>query len=241
MSEPMPPGHYEPVRVHLESSDVPLGSPRPRRCRRALRTNIFTLTAAQPTQRILPQADARAEAWLTSIVAEEVYKPGFVSVPAAHSAIVTLPVLPAGWWNITVYAGFGGTAEATTPNNWALVSGATTVVPAIDVALATNTQTNVGTFPVYSDGTSNITLQNPVAASASAFYQGALLAVPASSPGIWIASSQADAASQAGGAAQISGTGAIPFPVNTTDAVWASASLALPVTVSVLAIYEQYE
>lgn len=64
-------------------------------------------------------------------------------------------------------------------------------------------------------------------------------AVGAASTVIYIAGSQADANSQGGGSAQISGTDTMPFPVNTTDAVWISAPAAgLPVTVSSVAIYE---
>ena len=66
-------------------------------------------------------------------------------------------------------------------------------------------------------------------------------AVGASPPVIFIAPSQAGAAGQSGGAAQISGTDTTPFPVNTTDQVWASAATGFPVTVSVAAIYEETE
>ncbi len=65
-------------------------------------------------------------------------------------------------------------------------------------------------------------------------------AVAASSPPIvFISTSQAGAAAQAGGAAQINGTDTTPFPVNTTDEVWISAASGFPVTVSVIAIYDE--
>lgn len=54
------------IPVHIKSSDVPLGTAPARRKRRALRTNTYTLTAANPVQQVLPQADTRAEAWMTS-------------------------------------------------------------------------------------------------------------------------------------------------------------------------------
>jgi len=117
------------VPVHLASSDVELGTPGPRR-RRALKTNTYTLTAANQTQRVLPDADNRTEAWITS-------------------------------------------------------------------------------------------------------------AVGATPPVVFIAPNQADAASQAGGAAQVSGTDTTPFPVNTTDPLWISAATGFPVTVSVVAIYDE--
>jgi hypothetical protein len=66
-------------------------------------------------------------------------------------------------------------------------------------------------------------------------------ATEASPPAIYIAASQADAASQSGGAAQIVGTDTAPFPVHTTDAVWLSAATGFPVTVSVVQIFEELE
>lgn len=67
-------------------------------------------------------------------------------------------------------------------------------------------------------------------------------AVAASSPPIvFIAASQAGAAAQGGGSAQINGTDTAPFPVNTTDQLWISAATGFPVTVSVVAIYEESE
>lgn len=66
----------DPVPVHLAGVDpeaiaaaiggaAPRSSSPPRR-RRALRTNTYTLTAANPTQLLLPQSDNRLEAWVTS-------------------------------------------------------------------------------------------------------------------------------------------------------------------------------
>lgn len=120
-----------PVPVHIASSDVGLAA-RPKRRRRALRTNTYTLTAAQPVQPVLPQADSRIEAWITS-------------------------------------------------------------------------------------------------------------AVGATPPVIFMSTSQAGAQAQGGGAAQINGTDTTPFPVNTTDQVWVSAATGFPVTVSVVAIYQEDE
>ena len=118
----------EPIPVHIRGTDVP-PCPAPRRRRRALRTNTFTLTSATDAKQVLPQADTRTEAWITS-------------------------------------------------------------------------------------------------------------ATEASPPVIFMSTSQAGAAAQGGGAAQIVGTDTAPFPVNTTDAVWISAATGFPVTVSVVAIYE---
>lgn len=70
-------------------------------------------------------------------------------------------------------------------------------------------------------------------------YGAVTSAIAASSPPvIFVATNQADAMQQGGGAAQVSGLDTAPFPLSTTDAVWISAA-ALPATVSVVAIYEQ--
>lgn len=68
-------------------------------------------------------------------------------------------------------------------------------------------------------------------------------AIAASSPpNIFVAKSEADAQQQSGAAAIVVGLDTAPFPINTTDEVWVSAATAsLPVTVSVLAYYEQTE
>jgi hypothetical protein len=106
-----------------------------------------------------------------------VYNAGFAVGPAAGTAIAILPVLPAGWWTITIAAGFGGTAETTTPNNFQLTLGAAVLYPALAVPLAVNAITQVGRFRVRSDGAGQIALRNPVAAApVSAFYQGSLQA-----------------------------------------------------------------
>ena len=121
----------DPIRVHLASSDVPMAAA-PKRLRRALKTNTFTLTSGNPTAPVLPQSDNRLEAWITS-------------------------------------------------------------------------------------------------------------ATEATPPVIYMSATQAGAAAQGGGAAQIVGSDTTPVPVNTTDAVWISAATGFPVTVSVWAIYEVQE
>lgn len=119
------------VHVHIVRSDVPMAAGQPKRCRRALKTNTYTLANSTPVP-VMKQSDSRVEGWITS-------------------------------------------------------------------------------------------------------------AVGATPPVIFIASNQADANSQGGGAAQISGTDTTPFPVHTTDAVWVSAATGFPVTVSVVQIFETDE
>lgn len=66
MTYPQDTTEIRTLPVHIKGSDIPLGSGPPKRKRRALRTNTYTLTAANPVQQILPQADTRTEAWMTS-------------------------------------------------------------------------------------------------------------------------------------------------------------------------------
>lgn len=62
----------DPVPIHLESvgaaaaATIAAAPSSSARTRKALRTNTFTLTAAQPYMRVLPESDERLEAWLTS-------------------------------------------------------------------------------------------------------------------------------------------------------------------------------
>lgn len=75
---------------------------------------------------------------------------------------------------------------------------------------------------------------------------------PAPIPAIYIGKSESDVQQQSGATAIIYGTNLaagvqtgsadVPFEINTTDEVWVSAlPAALPVTVSVIAFYEQEE
>ena len=75
---------------------------------------------------------------------------------------------------------------------------------------------------------------------------------PAPIPSIFVGKSESDVNQQSGATAILYGTNLaagvqtgsadVPFPLNTTDPVWASAlGAALPVTVSVIAFYEQEE
>lgn len=98
------------------------------------------------------------------------------AAPAANTAIVTLPVLAAGWWTVTVDVGFGGTAEATTNFNFALKLGATVLYPSFLISAAPNTIRTAGAFRVLSDGVSQLVLYNPVVGSAGSVYTGALRA-----------------------------------------------------------------
>lgn len=74
-----------PIPVHVASSSVPLGGGR-RRCRRALRTNTYTLTAAAPYAPVLPQADTRTEAWITAAIAAATPPVIFMSTSQAGAA-----------------------------------------------------------------------------------------------------------------------------------------------------------
>lgn len=64
-------------------------------------------------------------------------------------------------------------------------------------------------------------------------------AAPFPVPIVYVADNQAGAAAQGGGSAQVSGADTTPFPVNTSDEVWVSTAGPYPVTVSVVAFYEQ--
>lgn len=75
---------------------------------------------------------------------------------------------------------------------------------------------------------------------------------PAPIPAIFVAKSESDAQQQSGATAILYGTNLtggvqtgspdVPFEINTTDEIWVSGlAAALPITVSVMAFYEQEE
>lgn len=57
---------------------------------------------------------------------------------------------------------------------------------------------------------------------------------------VLLGASRADVLAAGGQCAQLPVADAVPFPVNTTDALWAGAA-TLPTTISVFAVYEQPE
>lgn len=56
---------YEPISVKLDPQSLSALAGKPARTRRALKAGTITLTNSQP-QILMPQADSRVEAWITS-------------------------------------------------------------------------------------------------------------------------------------------------------------------------------
>lgn len=59
--------YVEPAKVHITGSDVLLGHQAPKKRRRGVSLRSFVLTAADPIQQILPQAENRCEAWIQNV------------------------------------------------------------------------------------------------------------------------------------------------------------------------------
>lgn len=234
----------EPVHVHIASSDVPVSSAPPRRPRRALRTNTFTITAANPVQRVMPESGNRVEGWITSVVggATSTITENSVTNPGAFAGIAGTAALPAGTYQVTVTVYVSGTTTAADANNMRLVAGGTVISPLAYPAIAGTGPSQAVSIPLQvtlppGGGTINVTSIG-AASGASAVYNAMITVTP--DVVVYVAASQADAAAQAGGAAQVNGTDTMPFPVNVTDPVWVSASAAgYPVIVSVVQAFEE--
>ena len=250
------------VRVHVVRSDVPMGDGRPRRKRRALKTNTFTLTAANPTVRVMPQADSRVEGWITSAVtaapaelnpANPAVATSFVytnntgapqQITSIHASLTT----DATVLNRFIFVQVMDTAGKilwSANNGTAVAASSTIAFNGYVNASQQNSASGNFTFPLPASG-GLIPAGGTLTIGAGSFgaadqISGVNLILAAAAPVIFIATGQADANSQTGGAAQISGTDTTPFPVNTTAPVWVSAAAPFPVTVSVVQVYEELE
>lgn len=107
---------YEPVHVHVANLHEMATPPAPRRRRRALSTRSFTLTAADPVQEILPQADGRAEAWVIFTANDITIATSKADAQAGGGAVATLTHLDAVPFPVnTTDAVYATAAAATLP------------------------------------------------------------------------------------------------------------------------------
>lgn len=98
------------------------------------------------------------------------------AAPASGAAIATLAVFDF-YYRVDVYVGFGGTAEATTADNFVLKAGATTVASSISVSNVANTMSQKYTFFVNPGGTVNLTVNvGGTAGSAGSIYKAMIIA-----------------------------------------------------------------
>lgn len=235
----------EAVKVHLAGSDIPIGMPPPVRPHRGVVFKTVTLTANDPVQQILPLSPHRREAWIQAFTANVVLYSekgqaqvggnngltipaaqlatggaysggGAVAAPTAGQTIATIPAasLPAGRYRLRVNAGFGANAEATTDFNFDLLVNGAVFAGRLMVTAASNNVRNWIFDDVALNGTSPVTLVAHTGASASAVYVGDITA-------------SLETSAQPG----------VPYPLNTTDPVWATAA-TLPATVCVTAIID---
>jgi hypothetical protein len=97
------------------------------------------------------------------------------AAPASGTAIATLAVFDF-YYRVDVIVGFGGTAEATTADNFVLKAGGTTLytLPAYSLA---NTSSNVMTFYVNPSGSVNLTVNvGGTGGSAGSIYKATIIA-----------------------------------------------------------------
>lgn len=239
----------DPVPVHLASvgDGLALGAAAPSSARRrkALRVNTYTLTAAVPTQRILPHSANRLEGWITAAAAAaSLSNEQSLTAPTSFAELAAVTVGP-GLYNVQWTIELSGTLATGTDNNNVRIN---TTGP-LGAALTTGIFPAVaGVYPqnpvtiLVSPGQTGIGLQVANNASAGSSYTGSITVTPLNGtvPSvIFIGANQSNAAAQGGGSAMLPGTDVTPFPVNTTDEVWVSAATGFPVAVSVLAIYDE--
>lgn len=247
---------YPAAKVHITGSDIPLGQPpaAPKRKRKGAVTRSYILTANDPAQPILPQSDSRCEAWITAIIAEIEANPAnpaaganavytitqpcqlsSVAFTAATSATVSnrqgVVLIKDGSGNLIAGALASSAQTATQTVAYAFGQGfgggqaiqggqETSGLPAIN--LQTGWTITIGLNNIQAgDQISNITLTLTNANSA------------------YVAKTKGDAIAIGNSATAIPAAGT-PFPLNTTDELWAGSTF-LPCTISTLAIYEQNE
>lgn len=98
------------------------------------------------------------------------------AAPTAGAAIATLALFDF-YYQVDVYVGFGGTAEATTADNFTLKAGATTVISSISVANVANTLSQKYTFFVNPGGAVNLTVNvGGTNGSAGSIYKAMIVA-----------------------------------------------------------------
>jgi len=242
---PEVPVQADPVRVHLVNADIPMYEHSDVRLRRrGLVTRTVTLTSDNPIQQVLPLNARRCEAWIQPLDADvlvgqdpadvraggggcarlpgpggpaaQAYKAGAVAAPGAGATIATIPAaqLPAGWYAVRVHAGFGTNPEATTDFNMSLKAGNVTLAANLGVTTVANNIREFVFDRVYLDGTQALTVAAVAAGSASSIYVAGINAVGQGAPA------------------------AGPYPIITTDPLWATAP-TLPARLTVVSIVEE--
>jgi len=246
------PERVEPLLVHLTGSDVPMTQPPRPRPRRGISTRTYTLTSDDPVQQILPLNARRCDAWIQPLATDITIGPskadvisgggGTARLPGAAGgdsvsataiatgdnttggqAFVTIPAtsLPAGRYKIDIYSQMPTITNPATSNNVRLQAGSTAVVTLIEHIVAQNSGAYQAKDPLtvyrYLDGKTALTLNwaANMAATETQVWNATLVATPVGAPE----------------------TG--PFPIETTDAVWATAA-SLPAQVTVVSVIEEF-
>lgn len=145
------------------------------------------VTVQALTRPVVPSSSGTSGAALTAINGSvlpagptSVYARGqSAAAPAANTVLAQLAVLPAGWWQLSAVLGFGGTAEATTADNFQLTAGgvAVTGYASLYATAAANVSTPAGPFLMHSDGVNAFAIAvGATAGSAGAIYKASLQA-----------------------------------------------------------------
>ena len=234
---------FDPVPVRLVSADVPLAVKQTSRKRRAVTIRSYILTAKDPVQEILPASDNRVSAQVivppamnqASVQNENITAAG----PAANAQVVAI-TLPAGLWIITWQDGVQGTSGSAETNNFVLAYPGGSLSSVSGGSVGTDYQQDSVQVLVPTGGATIAINVGATTPTGTASYKGQLEAAPSASP-IVVAANKGDATNAgAASSATGAGTGAAAIlppgtrtPIDTTDPVWASATV-LPAVVSVI-------
>ena len=245
-------GPVDPVRVHLVRSDLALVDPHergPRRRGASIRT--YTLTAANPVQQILPLNGRRCSAWIQPTVNDVLISTSESGAQQGGGGAGLIPGTGSGttvaaYGTITINNGTApGTAAASIPAG-SLPAGRYRVDGYAYLAAAT-TPAAADLLQISVGGTGKGRLLSFAAVNNSAAFQ------PKAPFTIWATVDGTQAIAITAAAAE-TGTNvqtfntvitatpehaqAGPFPLPTTDPIWASAAV-LPTTLTVVSVTEE--
>lgn len=231
----------EAVKVHIATSDVPFVTPLPGNKRRAVSLRTFVLTSSDPVQQILGLADNRIEAWIQNadaVTLPEISESASFTAGAGGSAFLPSGSFSLTGFDVTIAPSSAGTVTGT-------VTAATFAGGNLIYDVSETTTSGIILAVRYPGNGLQPLAPNVAGVIVSTMVNGGaghinVYGRKAATKNLIIAGSKADVLSAGNSAVTVPVNTTTPFPIPTTDAVWASAASAdLPVTISVTSIIEE--
>lgn len=246
---PDAPTRVEPMRVHLAGADIPMFDvPDPILRRYGISLYSRTLTTDDKVQPLLPLNARRCKAWILPLANDitigtdkselqaggngvatipgsgahgtTVTSTGVVTGPAAGATITSIPAssLPAGWYDLYTVAHYGGTTAVAAERNNMQIQTPTTAIYVINIpGQAASNGYMIPTSPpirTFLDGLTALSITAIGAGTGTAVYSASIIAVPQKP------------------------VSTAPFPLDTTDPIWATAAV-FPTIISIAAIIQE--